>query len=400
MNKKLIIAFIVFAAIGGVLFYLLAGESIGVEYNTVVVQNGQVGKYVQDVGVVSSSNIRTYYGNGLSKIEEMSLEVGDPVKKGQLLFKFEDNLDLEIQKAEKQLEALQASYNEVLTGTDAESVNSARIEVSRINKQLKTAQSDKERTETLYNSGAVSRSELEVAENKVDQIRSSLGVAQNSYNKLTKGVSDNIRAKYEADMDVLMLNLEILKKNKSNSIIYADINGIVTEVNTFSGDKPSMGTLLLEIQDPSEKVILVDFMVEDALLIEEGLMAEIVDLDLDIHVNDLKVDKVYPKAFVTLSELSVEENRQTVEIGLTKDAGKLPYGLELETRVMIEAPRQALLIPKGTVIEKDTKQYVEVLVDGNVEEREVQTGIEVNGNYEVKDGLQEGEEVIVNYEED
>jgi len=400
MNKKLIIAFVVFAAIGVGIFYLLTTENIGAEYNTAEVQMGEVGKYVQDVGRISSKNIRGYYGSGVNKVEEMTLKLGDHVEKGQLLIKYEDNLDLEIQKVEKQIEALEATYNEALSGTDMASVNSARIEVSRIRKNLDLEAKNKDRTEALYNSGAASLMEFEQAVNNVEQLQSSLGIAQNTYNQLTKEISENNKKKYEAEIDVLLLTLEMLEKNRDNYVIYTDIEGIVTEINTFEGDSPSPGFLIIEIQDPTEKVILVDFMVEDARNISPDMKAEIQDLNLDINIDNLKVNRVYPKAFVTLSELSVEENRQTVEIGLLKSSEALAFGLEVKMKVMVEAPRETLLIPAGTVIQKNSKQYVKVLEDGEIIEREISTGIKFDGNIEVKDGLKEGELVILNYQEE
>ena len=399
MNKKLIIAFVIFAAVGAGLFFLLTAGSVGVNYKTVEVQSGQVGKHVQDVGVVSSKNIRMYYGNGQNKVSQMLLQVGDRVKKGQVLIAYENNIDLEIQKVEKQIEALEASYKETLSGADAESISSARIEVSRINKNLKVAKSDKEKVQTLYKSGAASLSELEEADNKVEEIKSQLSVAQNAYNKLTKGVSEHVKAKFEAEIDVLLIGLDILEKRKEESLVFADMDGLVTEVNTFVGDKPNVASKILEIQDPSNKILKVDFMVEDAMLVKAQMPAQVNDIGLGINIEGLKVRKVHPKAFISLSELSVEENRQTVEVDLPSDTA-LPFGLEVETMVMIEEARQAKVIPKGTVMYKDGKQYVKVLVNGDVIEKEIQTGIQVKDNLEVIQGLEVGEQVIINYEED
>ncbi len=399
-KKKLIIAIVVFSVIGAGIFYLLTAGNIGAKYNTVEVTKGEVGKYVQDVGRISSRNIRRYYGSGTSKVEEMTLELGDHVEKGQLLIKYEDNLDLEIQKVEKQIEALEAGYNEALSGTDMESVNSAWIEVSRIKKNMALATKNKDITESLYNIGAASLIEFEQEESHVEQLKSSLGIAQNTYNQLTKGISENVREKYEAEIDVLLLTLDMLEKNRDNYVIYADIEGIVTEIHTFEGDIPSPGMLIIEIQDPTEKVVLVDFMVEDARSIKPNMEAEIQDWNLDVDIDGLKVDKVYPKAFVTLSELGVEENRQTVEIGLSKSADALAFSLEVETKVMVESPREVLLVPAGAVFQKNSKQYVKVLEDREVVEREISTGIEVDGSIEVKDGVKEGELVILNYQEE
>jgi len=400
MKKKLIIVFAIFTVIGVGLFYILTTGNIGVKYNTVEVEMGEVGNYVQDVGRISSKNIRRYYGTGANKVEDLDLELGDYVKKGQMLIKYEDNIDLEIQKVEKQIEALEAAYNDAQSGTDMDSISSARIEISSIRDQLDVATKNKNRTEELYNDGAASLMELEQANDKIDQLKSSLKIAQNNYNQLVKGVSENVKEKFEAEIDVLLITLELLEKTRENYLIYSDIEGIVTEINTFEGDTPSPGIMIIEIKDPTKKVLLVDFMVEDAIRIKPEMKAEVYDLNLDIYIEDLKVDSIYPKAFITLSELSVLENRQTVEIGLPQSADELAYGLEVETKILIEDEGKVLLVPEGAVYQKNSKHYVEVLEDNNPIEREIKIGTKVDGNIVVKEGLKEGEVVILNYQED
>ncbi len=356
-------------------------------------------KYVDAVGRISSKNIRKYYGNGVKKIEEMTLELGDYVEKGQLLVKYEDNLDLEIQKVEKQMEALEASYSDVLLGTDMGSVNNARIEISKIKDSLELEKKNKDRIEKLYNNGAATQVDLEQAINNVQQLQNNLAMAQNTYNNLVKDVSENTKKKYEAETDALLLTIEGLEKNRENYMLYSDIEGIVTELNTFEGDLPSPGIMILEIQDSSEKVLLVDFMVEDAINLSKEMKAIIEDKKLGINFDDLKVNKLYPKAFITLSEIGVEENRQTVEISLPKSSENLPYGLEVDTKVMIEETRATLIVPIGAVYQQDLKKYVKVLEDGKPVEREITTGLEINNNIEIKDGLTKGELVILNYQE-
>jgi multidrug efflux pump subunit AcrA (membrane-fusion protein) len=151
MKKKLIIAFIIFSSLGAGIFYILTKGNIGEKYNTVEVTKGTVEKYVEEVGRISTNSIIRYYGNGVEKVEEMTLKLGDYVTKGQLLVKYEDEADLEIKKIEKQIEALRATYREILSSTDAGSVNNARIEISSIKSDLEWAVKNKEQTEALYN---------------------------------------------------------------------------------------------------------------------------------------------------------------------------------------------------------------------------------------------------------
>ncbi|MDY0236894.1 MAG: HlyD family efflux transporter periplasmic adaptor subunit [Gudongella sp.] len=398
MNKKLIIALVILLVVAAGIFYFLTMGNIGTKYNTAEVEKGQVEKFVDEVGTISSKNIRNYYGNSLSRVEEMDLELGDYVKKGQLLIKFEDNIDLEIQKVEKQIEALKATYNEAQSGSDFGSINSAKIKIAGIKSSIDLANENKSIIEELYKNGAAAESELKQAVYNLEQLQNDLLVAQNSYNQLGKGLSANMKAKYEAEIDVLILSLETLEKSKNNSLIYADFDGVITELNTFEGDTPSAGLMILEIMDPLEKIIVVDFMVKDALLIETGMKAEVNDLDLGIRIDNIEVQKIHPKSFTVYSELGVEENRQRVEINLPQSNQELSFGLKVDTRVMVEEPREAIFIPEDAIYEKNLKKYVEVLEEKKPVEREVVTGIENNNNIEIKEGLEEGEQVILIYE--
>lgn len=400
MKKKLVIALVVFTAVAAGIFYFLTTGNVGKRYNTAQVEKKEVGRFIQETGRVSSLNIRKYYGNSVNKVESLNVKLGDHAKSGQLLIKYEDDLDLEIRKVEKQIEALEATYSSVTSGTDIENINSAKIEISKINRNIELAAKNKDRIQELYNNGAVSLVELEQAQNNIVQLEGSLAVAQNNYNQLIKGVSESTRKRYEAEIDVLLLTLESIERRKENTQVYSDIDGIVTEFNTFVGDIPSAGSMILEIQDPNAKVVLVDFMVEDALLVKPNMRALLVDQNMGVNVDNLKINRIFPKAFITMSELGVEENRQTVEIGIHNNEGELPFGLELNTRVIIDEAEESLLIPKGAVYVKNGSKYVEVLENGEPVERKLETGIEDGNHIVVKQGLREGEEVIIKYMED
>lgn len=399
MKKKLIIALVILTLVAAGIFYVLTTGNIGTKYNTAEVTRGEIEKYVEEVGTISSENIRNYYGNSINRVEMIEVELGEHVSQGQLLLKFEDNMDIEIQKVKKQIEAMEATYTEALSGADFESINRVKIEISSIRNSISLAEEHKRRIEELYKNEVATAVELEQAVNNLEQLRGQLASAQNSYNQLVKDLSENMKKKYEAEIDVLLLALESLERNKENTTIYADFDGVITELNTFEGDTPSAGIKILEMQDPLKKTILVDFMAVDAQNIRPGMNAIINDKNLGVVIENLTVNKIYPKAFTTFSELGVKENRQTVEIKLSELGETLSFGLKVDTEVMIEESREALFIPEEAIYDKDMKKYVKVMDGGKPIEREVITGINYNNRMEIIEGLFEGEKVILNYAE-
>ena len=199
MNKKLIIALLILSLVAAGIFYFLTMGNIGSKYNTAEVEKGQVEKFVDEVGTISSKNVRNYYGNSVSRIEKMELELGDYVKKGQLLIKFDDNIDLEIQKVEKQIEALKATYSEALSGADLGSINSAKTKIASIKSSIDLANENKNIIEELYKNGAAAESELKQAVHNLEQLQNDLSVAQNNYNQLKRTFSkyeEKIRSRY------------------------------------------------------------------------------------------------------------------------------------------------------------------------------------------------------------
>lgn len=342
-KKKLMIALGILAAVAVGIFYLLTTANIGEKYNTVEVQEGRLEKFVEDTGIISSSSIRNYYGSGMSKVKKLNVELGEHVKQGQLLIEFESST--------------------------SDSIDSAQSRLASARSSLDFAIQNKEIIQELYTSGAASEHELRQAEYNVEQER--------------------------AAVNTLALSLQTIEEN---SAIYAAFDGVITELNTFEGDTPSAGLRILEMMDPLGKILVVDFMVADALLIEPGMKAEVDDFDLGIRIEDIAVQKIHPKSVTLYSELGVEENRQRVEIKLSQADQKLPFGLKVKTRVVIAETQTALLIPQDAVYRKDARAFVEVLESGSPVEREVVTGVESNDYIEIKEGLDVGEKVVLKYE--
>lgn len=123
MKRKLVIALVVFTAVAAGIFYFLTTGNVGKRYNKAQVEKGKVASFIQETGRISSLNIRKYYGNSVNKVESLNVQLGDHVKSGQLLIKYEDDLDLEIRKVEKQIEALDATYSSATSGTEKMAVN-------------------------------------------------------------------------------------------------------------------------------------------------------------------------------------------------------------------------------------------------------------------------------------
>ncbi|MDW7667697.1 MAG: HlyD family efflux transporter periplasmic adaptor subunit [Bacillota bacterium] len=395
MKKKLIIGIVILVAVAASGIYYYTQGTGGEDYDTALVQKGSIEKYIEETGEIASKNIRGYYGNGTNEIENLYVEIGDSVNEGDLLLEYDNTVDLEIEKINKQIEALEATYNEAVSGADFEQINTAKLEIESIKNNLEYGKENLETIEELYENDAATEKEYKDAKNRVEQLENQLAIAQNQYSLLVKGLSGNVRDRYEAEIEVLALSLKILEENREKYNIFAAFNGIITELDTFQGDMPLAGKKVLEIQEINNLRAYGDFIVEDAVKIDKGMSVEIYNDDIDLRIENLQIEKIHPKALSKLSELGIEQKRVTIEVNLPKDQKDLIIGSKITLRIKIDGKENILIVPEEAVYEKNEKTYVEILENGEAKEIEVTTGIENDDYIEILEGLTEGQEVIL-----
>ena len=395
MKKKLIIGIIILIAVAAVGTYYYTRNTGEEDYDTSQVKKGSIEKHIEETGEIASKNIRSYFGNGTNEISSLNVEIGDKVNEDDLLLEYDNTIDLEIEKINKQIEAIEATYNEAVAGADFEQINTAKLEIENIKNNLEFAKENLKRMEVLYENNAATEKEYEESKNALEQLENQLAIAQNQYNLLIKGISGNVRNKYEAEIEGLAISLQILEKNRDKFNIYSDFDGIITELDTFEGDIPLAGKKILEIQELNNLRAYGDFIVEDAVKISEGMDVEIFNKDIDLRLENLKIEKIHPKAKSKLSELGIEQKRVTIEVNLPKEHEDLIIGSKITLKIKIAGKEDVLIVPEEAIYEKNEKKYVEVLENGEPEEVEVVVGIENDDYIEIIEGLEEGQEVIL-----
>src|SRR6056297_2179440 len=344
MKKKLIIGIIILIAVAAVGTYYYTRNTGEEDYDTSQVKKGSIEKHIEETGEIASKNIRSYFGNGTNEISSLNVEIGDKVNEDDLLLEYDNTIDLEIEKINKQIEAIEATYNEAVAGADFEQINTAKLEIENIKNNLEFAKENLKRMEVLYENNAATEKEYEESKNALEQLENQLAIAQNQYNLLIKGISGNVRNKYEAEIEGLAISLQILEKNRDKFNIYSDFDGIITELDTFEGDIPLAGKKILEIQELNNLRAYGDFIVEDAVKISEGMDVEIFNKDIDLRLENLKIEKIHPKAKSKLSELGIEQKRVTIEVNLPKEHEDLIIGSKITLKIKIAGKEDVLIV--------------------------------------------------------
>lgn len=387
-KKKYFIATGVIVIIFIIASLLLGGQTDQPE--TSKVRLGSIKKTVEETGTVFSKRVNTFYSDMSQRVETLNVSVGDRVKKGDIILVYENNYDLEIERANKQIESITASYNESVKGADFQEISNLKLNISTIETNLNFARSNLEKIKTLYENNAVSQVEYDEAKNNVTILENQLQEANNNYSKIIQGVSANVKKEYEAQIDEVMIQIKILEKNMEQASIKAEFDGVITELNVHQGSMTQAGVPTVEIQDDKNLGIYVEVLVEDAIEVTKGMAFNILD---DEVIKELQVSRVYPKAQAKISDLGVEQKRVRIEADL--DDADYKLGSEVDVEIVLKEKNNVLLVDKDAVYEKDNIKYVTVLSGKNEIETEITTGIEDDKYVEVLSGLSENDTVLI-----
>jgi HlyD family secretion protein len=388
-KKKYFIATGVIVIIFIIASLLLGGQTDQPEASKV--RLGSIKKTVEETGTVFSKRVNTFYSDMSQRVETLNVSVGDRVKKGDIILVYENNYDLEIERANKQIEAITASYNESVKGADFQEISNLKLNISTIETNLNFARSNLEKIKTLYENNAISQVEYDEAKNNVAILENQLQEANNNYSKIIQGVSANVKKEYEAQIDEVMIQIKILEKNMEQASVKAEFDGVITELNVHQGSMTQAGVPTVEIQDDKNLGIYVEVLAEDAIEVTKGMAFNIIDEDEVIK--ELQVNRVYPKAQAKISDLGVEQKRVRIEADL--DDADYKLGSEVDVEIVLKEKNNVLLVDKDAVYEKDNIKYVTVLSGKNEIETEITTGIEDDKYVEVLSGLSENDTVLI-----
>lgn len=174
-----------------------------------------------------------------------------------------------------------------------------------------------------------------------------------------------------------------------DAVIFAPISGIVTQATPIVGQTVSATDLIAQVVDNSSIYFDTDVDEADIGKISLDLPAEIT---LDAYPNQTFegfVTQILPQTKLTSSGATVVTVR--IEISMTPEI--FVNGLSGQSDVIIQSSQNVLTIPQEALRADNS---VVIQKDNLLEVRKVTTGISSDTEIEIKNGLFEGEKVLLN----
>lgn len=337
------------------------------------------------------------------QIQEILVDEGDYVKKGQVLAKLNsDALEAEYLQAQGAVAQAEARLAEIEAGTRAEEiaraqerVNSLAAEVARAESDLDLVSKRVERNETLEAEGAITRDRLDEIYNEerinranLQQAQALLAEGKQELAQLQTGERPEVILATRAELLQAQGRLKLIKTQLQDAIVTAPASGVIAERNATLGELTSSSDNLFTI-------------------IENGR------LELRLEVPETSISQIQPRQKVQIiSEYNSEpligivreidpvidrESRQaTVNIDLPPQVALKP-GMFLRATINTATTQGKTVSVKAILPQADGSAIAFVVQNNNtVKAQSVKIGeILANEKVEVIEGLQTGDMIVV-----
>jgi HlyD family secretion protein len=338
---------------------------------------------VEDEGITRIHDVYTVSSPILGKMLRSPREVGDKVAADKTLI-------AEIEPmAPTFLDVRSQRVNEAAVQAAQAGVDLANAQIKQAKSQLEFARNDLRRAEELAVSKTISARALDKAKLDVDSAEAAVASAKATL-EVRKRELESARAR-------LMQPGDINAGARSAVQVRSPINGVVLKLIAESEQVVQPGAPLVDIGNPDDLEIAVDFLSRDAVRIKPGQPARIESWGGDKTLT-AKVRRVEPNGFTKISALGIEEQRVKVILDFTgspKDWRELGHGYRVVARVVVWHSDDVLKVPLGALFRQGDDWAVFGAVGGRAKLRLIKIGERNLHNAHVLDGLKDGEQVVL-----
>ena len=317
-------------------------------------------------------------------VERILIEEGSPVKAGDaILVLANDNLDLQILNSEAELaekenilrntqiqmeqQKLDVRQNELEYGTNVDRLRRAYEQQKALYEDKLIAKEDYLKAEEDYR----------LAQQKYELIRE-----RSKQDSLYRGTQID---RMEESLDNMLLNMQMIRRRKSNLVVKAPIDGELGLLDVVLGQSIASGTKIGQIN--SVGTYKVEAQIDEHYIdrVVEGLSAT---FERQGDTYSTMIRKVYPEVRDGKFKADFKfdgEQPDNIRSGQT-------YYLNLQ----LGQPEEAIIIPRGTFYQKTGGKWIYVVNKEGTKavKREIRIGRQNPQYYEVLEGLEPGERVI------
>ena len=314
---------------------------------TDTLKRGSVNAYLTVVGNLIAKQTVDIAPRTGGRLLSVNVQLGDPVRRGQVLAKVEDR---EVVEQVRQAEASQEVSKATIRQREAD---------------LKVAELNFERSKNLFQRGLLAKQSLDDAES-----RYMAAVAQFDLSKAQLNQNDS--------------RLQELRINLQNTSVVSPVDGFVGKRSVDPGAMVNTNTAIASVVDISRLRLIVNVVEKDLRLVNAGDPAEV---EVDAYPGEKFQGKIARVAPV----LDPATRTATMEVEIPNGDNKLKPGMYARISLTVDQHTNVLVVPKNAVVDYSNSRGVWVPNDSNrAAFMPLKLGIENTQQIEVLEGMPEG----------
>lgn len=348
------------------------------------VQKGEFNDYIRVIGQVLPDRIVYLDAIEGGRVEERLIEEGTQVKAGDIVLRLSNPLlNIGILQSEADLAYQENELRNTRLSMEQEHL---RLKQDRIGlvKELTQKERRYKQYERLYNKNLLSREDFLQAEEDYEAARSQLAVVDERIRQDDLFRSSQLRS-LDENIRNMKKSLALVRERLENLKVKAPVDGQLGNLEAQIGQSIAQGERIGQVITPELKVEaqIDEHYVERVM---PGLPAS---FEREGKKYDLEVTKVYPE---------VREGQFRTDLHfISTRPENIRAGQTYHLNLQLGDPVQTIIVPRGSFYQASGGEYMYVVdkEEKTARRRPVRIGRQNPQYYEVAEGLQPGERVII-----
>jgi HlyD family secretion protein len=349
------------------------------------VQSGEFNDYIRISGQVQPMTTIQVSPQEGGIVQEIVIEEGSVVKAGDVILRLSnDNLDLQILNSEAELAEKENILRNTLIAMEQQRLN-LRQESLQLEIEVKKLQRKYEQNKALYAEKLISREEYLLAKEDYELAagRLELVTERAEQDSLYRSVQVG---QMEESLRNMRLNMYMIRKRKDNLMIKSPIDGELGLLDVVLGQAIASGTKIGQINELGSYKIEAQIDEHYIDRVTAGLEAS---FERQNEAYDAVIRKVYPE---------VRDGKFKADFKFSgEQPSNIRTGQTYYLNLQLGQPEKAIIIPRGTFYQKTGGKWIYVVSPdgGKAVKREIRIGRQNPQFFEVLEGLEAGEKVII-----
>ncbi len=356
---------------------------------TVAVSTASIENYTEYGSTLKANSEVTVAPKIFGKIATMNVEVGQQVKKGDVLFTLDSSeLQAQYKQAQGALSSAQANLTLISDSEFKQQLIQAKSNQSLAQNTYNDAKSAFDKVKILYEAEASTKQDLDDAQSKLNSAETQLNSANENLNLLNNKIGSQTAAVAESQVEQAQGAVDLAQAQLDNAVVKSPIDGVVSERDADAGEIVSSSKSVITIADNSSFIGEINISDKDLSGIAVGEKVE-------VKVNSLE-DKNFEGVIDNISPTADSKTQlYNVKVKLANDDSSLKSGIVVKILLTNDKKDNIPALPSNAIVVNNGVQYVYEVVEDKVKKISVSVGISDGKYTEITSGVELGDNVII-----